>query len=158
MIVCPPPPGSIYARPFHWMWQWTRRRHCMQRRCWVKVHNGISEQNNSSCWWGDGPKIVEFATRPRATFRLITGVCWWSTSCKFTQSAFCHLWPPSRLTSSSPKPQALPWQTRRARWHKAKLILPSCWLSQWQTFKLLEITYLLGKLKFKLLFYDPLTD
>ena len=74
------------------------------------------------------------------------------------RARFCHLWPPSRLTSSSPKPRALPWQTRRARWHKAKLILPSCWLSQWQTFKLLEITYLLGKLKFKLLFYDPLTD
>ena len=66
------------ARPFHWTWQWTPRRQCMQRRCWVKVHNGISEQNNSFCWWGAGPKIVEFATRPRATCRLTTGVCWWS--------------------------------------------------------------------------------
>ncbi len=33
-----------------------------------------------------------------------------------------------------------------------------CWLSQWQTFKLLGIIYLIGKIKFKLLFHGPLAE
>ena len=37
-------------------------------------------------------------------------------------------------------------------------ISPEIWLSQWPTFKLLVITYVVGKIEFKLLFHGPLAE
>ena len=72
-------------------------------------------------------------------------------------------WFPCRLPLSKPSRNVVFFLSSSAflqafAWYESIWKGYSCFvsLSQWPTFKLLGITYLIGKIKFKLLFHDPL--